>query len=135
MLTLACHCAGCQRMTASAFSLSDTYPSDAFEVTQGETAIGGIHGGTRHHFCDYCKSWTHTEPEGLDDIVNVRSTLFDKPYFERPFAEVFLCEGLPWAKTGAPHSYETLPPMAEWPKLIEEFAGRAIAWGKEEFNP
>ena len=135
MLTLACHCEGCQRMTASAFSLSDTYPVSAFKVTQGETAIGGVHGATRHHVCDYCKSWTHTEPEGLDEIVNVRSTLFDRPNKEPPFVEVFTAEGLPWAKTDAPRSYETLPPMEEWPKLIEEFAGRVTAWGKEEFNP
>jgi len=122
-------------MTASAFSLTDTYPADSFKVTEGETVIGGMHGATRHHFCDYCKSWVHTEPEGLDEIVNVRSTLFDEPGRERPFVEVFTGEGLPWAKTGAEHSFATLPAMDEWPRLIGQFAGRATAWGKEEFNP
>ena len=29
MLTMACHCSGCQRMTASAFSLSSLYHQDA----------------------------------------------------------------------------------------------------------
>ena len=135
LLTMACHCTGCQRMTASAFSLTDTYPADSFKVTEGETVIGGMHGATRHHFCDYCKSWVHTEPEGLDEIVNVRSTLFDEPGRERPFVEVFTGEGLPWAKTGAEHSFATLPAMDEWPRLIGQFAGRATAWGKEEFNP
>ncbi|HWC55525.1 MAG TPA: GFA family protein [Sphingomicrobium sp.] len=135
LLTMACHCTGCQRMTASAFSLTDTYPADSFKVTEGETVIGGMHGATRHHFCDYCKSWVHTKPEGLDEIVNVRSTLFDQPARERPFVEVFTREGLPWAKTGAEHSFSTLPEMDEWPKLIGQFAGRATAWGKEEFNP
>jgi len=135
LLTMACHCTGCQHMTASAFSMTDAYPATAFKVTQGETAIGGLHGPTRHYFCDYCKSWTHTEPEGLDDIVNVRSTLFDEPRTQRPFVEIFRTEGLPWAKTGATHSYQTLPATEEWPALINEFAGQHSAWAKEEFNP
>src|SRR5690606_35371104 len=50
--TGACHCAGCQRMTASAFSLSAAIPTDGFEVTKGESVKGGLHGDeTRHvHF-------------------------------------------------------------------------------------
>jgi hypothetical protein len=135
LLTLACHCTGCQKMTSSAFALTDTYPASAFKLIAGETAIGGIHGATRHHFCDYCKSWTHTQPEGMDEIVNVRSTLFDEPATERPFVEIFAGEGLPWARTGATHSYQSLPAREEWPKLAEEFAGRTPAWAKEEFNP
>lgn len=135
LLTLACHCAGCQRMTASAFALTDTYPSNAFRVTDGEVVVGGIHGATRHHHCDYCKSWLYTKPEGLDGFVNVRSTMFDRPDREPPFVEIFRGEGLPWARTGAPHSYDTLPQNEEWPKLMQEFAGRAMAWGKEEYNP
>ena len=34
LLTAACHCTGCQRMTASAFSLSIAVPSEGFAVTQ-----------------------------------------------------------------------------------------------------
>jgi hypothetical protein len=114
-------------MTASAFALTDSYPAGSFKVTQGEVAIGGIHGPTRHHHCDYCKSWVYTEPEGLGEIVNVRSTLFDEPDEQPPFVEIFTGEGLPWARTGAAHSYETLPVMDDWPKLIEEFAAQAPA--------
>ena len=122
-------------MAASAFALTDTYPAEAFELTKGDVVIGGLHGPTRHHFCEYCKSWVYTKPEGLDDIVNVRSTLFDEPGSERPHVEIFVSEGLPWARTGAAHSFDTLPPMDEWPKLVQSFAGRVSAWAKEEFNP
>ncbi len=38
LITMACHCTGCQRMTASTFSLSTLYPSNGFKVTLGETA-------------------------------------------------------------------------------------------------
>src|SRR5215470_19244491 len=73
LLTMACHCTGCQRMTSSAFSLSAAIPSDGFSVTQGEPVIGGLHGPTRHFFCAYCMSWLFTRPEGLDWFVNIRA--------------------------------------------------------------
>ena len=72
VITMACHCTGCQRMSASAFSLSAAIPSDAFLVIQGEPVIGGLHGPTRHFFCAYCMSWMFTRPDGFDAIVNVR---------------------------------------------------------------
>jgi len=66
ILTMACHCTGCQRMTASAFSLSVLYPSASFEVVQGEPVIGGLHGATRHFFCPHCMSWLFTRMPGMD---------------------------------------------------------------------
>jgi hypothetical protein len=39
LLTMACHCTGCQRMTAGAFSLSVAIPAAGFSVTEGEPAI------------------------------------------------------------------------------------------------
>ena len=46
LITMACHCTGCQRMTASAYSLSALYPRESLEVVQGEPVIGGLHGAT-----------------------------------------------------------------------------------------
>src|SRR6478735_12330017 len=77
IIAMACHCTGCQRMTASAFSLSVLYPSASFEVVQGEPVIGGLHGATRHFFCPHCMSWLFTRPEGLDEFVNVRTVMLD----------------------------------------------------------
>jgi hypothetical protein len=122
-------------MSASAFSLSEGYPSGAFRLVRGEPVIGGIHGATRHYHCDYCKSWLYTEPEGVKDFVNVRSTMFDKVRSEPPFVETYVGEALPWAGARGRHRYETLPEMDEWPRLISQFAERNTAWAKEEFNP
>jgi hypothetical protein len=122
-------------MSASAYSLSEGYPSGAFRLVKGEPVIGGIHGATRHHHCGYCKSWLYTEPEGVADFVNVRSTMFDHPRTEPPFVETYVGEALPWARARGQHRYETLPAIDEWPKLISEFAERNAAWAKEEFNP
>ena len=60
LLTMACHCTGCQKMTGSAYSLSAAIPSEGFEVTKGEPVIGGLHGLSRHYFCPYCRSWMFT---------------------------------------------------------------------------
>ena len=75
LITMACHCTGCQRMTGSAFSLSALYASDEFNITSGEPVIGGMHGTTRHYFCAHCMSWLFTRPEGIYKLMNVRATL------------------------------------------------------------
>ena len=125
MLTMACHCTGCQNMSASAYSLSAAIPSDGFEVTQGEPVIGGLRGAARHYFCPSCMSWMFTRPEGVDFFVNLRPTMLDDPSWFAPFIETFTSEKLPWAATGAAHSYETFPPFEAFDGLIAEYAARA----------
>jgi hypothetical protein len=123
LLTMACHCTGCQRMTASAYSLSVAIPADGFDLTQGEPAIGGLHGAESHHyFCPHCMSWMFTKNEGLDWFVNVRATLLDDAGWFEPFVETWTSEGLPWARTGAPHSYAKLPAMQDFEALTRAFA-------------
>jgi hypothetical protein len=123
ILTMACHCTGCQKMSASAFSLSIAVPSDAFEVTQGEPVIGGLHGDqSRHHHCDWCKSWVFTRINPEPGFLNVRATMLDDTSGYAPFIETFRSEALPWATTLAVHSYETFPEMADYAGLIAEFA-------------
>jgi hypothetical protein len=122
LVTMACHCTGCQHMTASAYSLSGLYPAEAFAVTQGEPVIGGLHGPTRHFHCDHCKSWLFTRPEGLDAFVNVRSTMLDVPMSAPPFLETYTEEALPWAATGASYSYPKFPPPESFGTLIHAYA-------------
>lgn len=122
MITMACHCTGCQKMTASAFSLSALYTRDSFELLQGEPVIGGLHGATRHYFCPHCKSWLFTHIDGMDDLVNLRATMLDDAASYRPFIETCTSEMLPWAKTGALHSFEKYPPMEQFAPLLAEFS-------------
>jgi hypothetical protein len=125
LLTMACHCTGCQRMTASAFSLSIAIPIDGFSITKGEPIIGGLHGESRHCFCPYCMSWMFTRLEGLDTFVNVRATMLDNASWFTPFIETWTGEKLPWATTPAVHSFETFPAFEEYAGLIEEYARNA----------
>jgi hypothetical protein len=121
LLTMACHCTGCQRMTSSAFSLSVAIPADGFAVVAGEPVIGGLHGASRHYFCGHCMSWMFTRPEGLDSFVNVRSTLLDVGRALDPFIETWTSERVPWATTPAVHSYPALPELSAFDALISEY--------------
>ena len=125
LLTMACHCTGCQKMSASAFSLSSLYLSTAFTITEGEPVIGGLHGATRHFFCAYCMTWLFTRPEGMDELVNVRAPMLDDVKEYTPFVETYTDEKLPWAVTSAEHSYGKLPSMDEFSLLLSKFAERA----------
>jgi hypothetical protein len=118
LLTMACHCTGCQRMTAGAFSLTAAIPAEGFAVTAGEPVIGGLHGAARHYFCPHCMSWMFTRPEGMDGFVNLRPTMLDDTRWFTPFIETYTCEKLPWATTPAVHSFDRFPPFDAYEGLI-----------------
>lgn len=123
LLAGACHCSGCQKMTGSAYSLTLSLPADGFEVIAGEPVEGGLHGPVSRHFhCPHCKSWMFTRAEGMDWFVNLRVTMLDDHGWFAPFVELWTSEKLPWAETGAPHSYETVPGMAEFERLMRAYA-------------
>jgi hypothetical protein len=126
LLTMACHCKGCQRMTASAFSLSALIPGPAFSVTTGAPVIGGMRASPEHFFCPQCMSWVFTRlPEAMGDFVNLRATMLDDVDPVPPFIETCTVEKLPWANTMAAHSYSQFPPPEDFPTLIAEYSARA----------
>ena len=122
IMTGACHCTGCQRMTGGAFSISVMVPAAGFAVESGEPVIGGLHGPTRHYHCPHCKSWLFTRPEGMDEMVNLRASMLDDASWFVPFVETCRAEGFPWANTGAKHSFPNIPDPSVWGPLIQEFA-------------
>ena len=126
LLTMACHCRGCQLMTSGAFSLSSLYDASRFTL-HGEAVRGGLKSGPDHRFCKDCMSWLFTVPEGMEDYVNVRSSLFDDPAAHRPFIECWTSEGLGWAKTGAERSFATVPQDEEFGELVAAYA----AWDEK----
>lgn len=121
IMTAACHCAGCQRMSASAYSMTAMIPSDGFAVTRGEPVIGGLHGEHRHFFCSHCKSWMFTRPHGFDQFVNVRPTMLDDSSWFIPFIETYTSAKFSWVSIPAVHSFAEFPPMANFAKLIAEY--------------
>jgi hypothetical protein len=125
LIAMACHCMGCQRMSASAYSLSLALPASGFHVTRGEPVIGGLHGPSRHFHCPHCKSWLFTRPEGMDFLVNMRASMLDDHSWFVPYVETCTAEGLAWAKTGAKHSFPNIPPNEAFAPLVAEYAEHA----------
>jgi hypothetical protein len=121
MLSSACHCTGCQRMAASAFTLSLSLDADGFAITKGEPVLGGVGEPPIHHHCPHCKSWMFTRPLEPERLVHLRTAMLDDPAWARPFVEIYRREGFAWASTGAKHSFEGLPAEADWGRLIGEY--------------
>jgi hypothetical protein len=110
-------------MSSSAFSLTGIFPADGFEVVAGEPVIGGMHGADAHHyFCAHCMTWMFTRPAPMPQIVNVRPTMLDEHGWFAPFMETFTRTKLPWATTGAVHSFAEFPPMDAYEGLMKAFA-------------
>jgi hypothetical protein len=122
LLSAACHCAGCQRMTASAFALTLSLSVDGFEVTKGEPVLGGLRQEPKHYHCPACKSWMFTKPSSLPWLVNLRPTMLDEHGWVRPFVDFFRAEGFPWAETGAKHSFAGRVDEAEVQQAVAEYA-------------
>ena len=122
VITMACPCTGCQKMTSSAFSLSALFPASAFTVTQGCPVTGGLHGADRHYMCPHCMSWLFTRPHGIDEFVNVRATLLDNASGYVPFMETWTSEKLPWTTTPAVESFAQLPEPQDFPRLMQAYA-------------
>ena len=129
LLTMACHCTGCQRMTGGPYSLSAAIPSDGFEVTKGEPVLGGLRQEPKHYHCPACKSWMFTKPSSMPWLVNLRPTMLDDHAWVRPFVDFFRDEGFPWAETGAKHVFETFPDLEALPGLIAGFAAEGARPG------
>ncbi|WP_417493674.1 GFA family protein [Maricaulis sp.] len=126
LMTAACHCTGCQKMSASAFSLTAMVPPYGFAVTRGETRRGGLgEGQLDHQFCPRCMTWVFTRIAGLDYFVSVRPTMFEDTSWFSPFIETMTQDRLAWATTPARHSFEAFPAMEDIPALMAEFAESA----------
>ena len=93
---MACHCAGCQRMTASAFSLSEaSIRPSAFRLTPGEPVLGGITTGRSRTSATIARAGSTPNLR----VSRVSSTSVRRcstmPRTERPFVEVLLARRCP----------------------------------------
>lgn len=122
IMTTACHCLGCRRMSSSAFSLTAMCFAPAFAVTKGAPVIGGLHGSDiGHFFCGHCMTWIFTRAAALPQVVNVRPTMFDDHAWFAPFMETYAKAKLPWAHAGAVRSFAEFPPMEAFESLLHEY--------------
>ena len=129
LLTMACHCTGCQRMTSAPYSLTAAIPIPAFSVVSGTPVLGGTKkpDGAQHYFCPDCMSWMYTQPKGAP-FVCARPTMFDDAgSWCIPFIETWTSEKIPWAQTPAERSFEGFPPGDEYQGLFAAYAAKMAA--------
>ncbi|PZO55669.1 MAG: aldehyde-activating protein [Alphaproteobacteria bacterium] len=122
MVSMACHCRSCQRLTGGAYSLTLLIPAEGFAVVEGEPVIGGMHRAElAHHFCPHCKNWLFTRPQGMP-FVNFRPTMLNDASWVQPYAESCIEDRLPGAITGAKYSFEGFPPPEKYGELMAGYA-------------
>ncbi|MEZ5938842.1 MAG: GFA family protein [Hyphomonadaceae bacterium] len=122
IISMACHCRGCQKLTGGPYSLSLMLPADGF-TAEGETVIGGEHRpDQRHHFCAYCKNWLYTDGFAGGQFVNFRPTMLEDATWVRPCIESFVSEKLPGVESGARQSFDQFPAPEQYPELMAEYA-------------
>lgn len=123
MTTIACHCTGCQRMTASAFSLTVMMPVAGFELIAGAPVLGGLHRDDQHHHhCNWCLSWVYSTFEPSQGFVNVRATILDDTAWFTPHVETMAAEKLAWVNLPVRRSYPAWPPPEDFAAIVQQFA-------------
>lgn len=125
LCTVACHCTGCQHMSASAYSLTVMVPTSGFAVTAGTPVRGALHRPeTQHWHCGECLCWMYTTFEPDQGFVNVRATQFaDRGWFV-PFVETMAAEKLAWVDLPVRRSYPAWPPAEDFPTILKDYAER-----------
>ena len=122
MVSMACHCRACQRLTGGAYSLTLLIPIEGFEVTEGEPVVGGLHRAElQHSFCPHCKNWLFTRPQGMP-FVNFRPTMLEDASWVQPYVDTGVADKLPGVVSGAKHAFDDYPPPDRYDDLMEGFA-------------
>lgn len=126
MLVNACHCLDCQKLSASAYSLTLLVFSAGFSITAGNTAVfqksGASGRRTNQHFCPHCHSWLYAAPEAMDEIVAVRAPMLDDASWIRPTLQLWTERRLPFSAFETPFSYPRDMPMEDVPRILAHFA-------------
>jgi hypothetical protein len=110
-----CHCANCQRQTASAFSTIVGVPRGALTVegdtlASFETVSEGYESTTERRFCSRCGSPLFSTIAAMPELAWLKAgTIDDLSWFE-PTAEIWTRSAQPWS----PHFegatlYERIP--------------------------
>lgn len=133
VMSMACHCRGCQRLTSGPYSLTFMLVKSGFSV-EGQTEIGALHKpDMQHHFCAYCKNWLYSDGERIAGFVNFRSTMLDDASWVTPFVESNVAERLPGVVSGAELSFEHFPPPDQYAPLMQAYAQKAARPGAVAF--
>ncbi|WP_369410572.1 GFA family protein [Parasedimentitalea denitrificans] len=124
LLTLACHCRDCQKLCASAYSLTAMFPIDSFSCI-GELIKGGLGSeGREHYFCKSCLNFVFSKI-GAAQRINLRTSVLDDAASFEPFVEIMTDKKMPWVNIPAAHSFAGFPETIEdLQALMDEYSQR-----------
>ncbi|MBT8154597.1 GFA family protein [Epibacterium ulvae] len=125
LLTLACHCRDCQKLSASAFSLTVMVPQDSFTCS-GDLIVGGRKSDGRvHYFCASCLNFVYSQIGTGSGRINLRSSVLKEAALFAPFVELMTEEKQPWVSLPVQHSFARYPESAaQVQDLLEAYRDR-----------
>lgn len=114
IVTLVCHCIDCQKLSASAFSLTMAVHRDSFIVDSGDlqswerpTADGGA---AICYFCPECGNRIFHENPEMPEVLRLKPGTLDDTSSIRPEAHVWTKRAQPWVNIPSDMpSYEGQP--------------------------
>ena len=119
ILTVACHCRDCQKLSASAFSLTMLIPAEAFALTSGTLQMfkrpADKGGSALCYFCPHCGNRVYHENPQLPGFYRLKPGGLDDTSGIVPQAHVWTSRAQPWFKfpTDVP-TFDTQPDLREF---------------------
>lgn len=123
LLTFACHCHDCQKLSASAYSLTTMFPKASFSCT-GELSRGGLLSSSRaHYFCKLCLNFIYSQTAGDTQHINLRTSVLSEADSFPPFVELMTDRKMTWAHVPATHSFPRyIATLADLQALMESYS-------------
>lgn len=126
IVTLVCHCIDCQKLSASAFSLTMAVHRGSFVLTSGKlkswerpTAAGGT---AVCYFCPDCGNRIFHENPEMPEILRFKPGTLDDTSCIRPDAHVWTKRAQPWVDIPADMPcYEAQPEVRVLMRDLAEF--------------
>jgi hypothetical protein len=130
LVTVACHCSDCQKLSTSAFSVSMILDRSGFNILSGQLKSwtrGTAAGGTAVcWFCPDCGNRIFHENPAMPDVIRLKPGTLDDTTSIEPQAHVWTCREQRWLERCS-----ELPRFEQQPDVAAALA--AIARGEPPF--
>lgn len=129
IVTLVCHCIDCQKLSASAFSLTMAIKRHTFELVKGVLKVWTrptAGGGTAIcHFCPDCGNRIYHENPEMPEVLRLKPGTLEDTSFIEPEAHVWTKRAQPWVHIpeGVPR-FEAQPDVGVLMKDVAEYRSR-----------
>jgi len=100
LVTAACHCRDCQKLSSSAFSITMVIPRDAFRLVSGNLSVferptdaGGV---AACYFCPNCGNRVYHANPAQPEMIRLKPGGLDDTSEIRPQAHIWTSRAQPW---------------------------------------